>query len=223
MFVVHLRLLSLHHLALSLLPRGIFAYKAQTTIHLYEVLCGEDKHETVLQSVVAGKVTHRLHVPCLALLQLLLQRVELGIEDADVAVDVMNVFLNAVNVLLMTVNLAVYHHKIAETLLHVSLIGTQRSLLLLYLLLHGRALRLQSTNLLGAVLCLGRLLFPCIGLLLSRSLTLLCRRSLSLLHSLSLCRLMGGLLLRCLLRCRGLALLLIAGYVGGGRSRDAEH
>ena len=174
--------------------------------------------------MVAGKVTHRLHVPCLALLKLLLQRVELGIEDADVAVDVMNVFLNAVNVLLMTVNLAVYHHQIAETLLYVSLIGTQRSLLLLYLLLHGRALRLQSTNLLGAVLCLGRLLFPCIGLLLGRSLALLCRRSLSLLHCLSLCSLMGcGLLLRCLLCRRGLALLLSTGYVGGGRRWDAEH
>ena len=92
-------------------------------------------------------VSHRLHILGLTLLQLLLQCRELCVEQSDIAVDVLYVLLYAVDVLLVLVYLAVDDEQIVETLLHIRLIGTQRCLLLLYLLLHGCALALQSAYL----------------------------------------------------------------------------
>ena len=92
-------------------------------------------------------VSHRLHILGLVLLQLLLQCRKLSIEQSDIAIYMMYVLLNAVYILLMLVNLAVDDEQIVEPFFHVRLIGTQCRLLLLYLLLHGRAFRLQSANL----------------------------------------------------------------------------
>ena len=92
-------------------------------------------------------VSHRLHILSLTLLQLLLQCSKLGVEQSDIAVDMIYILLNTVNILLMLVYLAVDDEQIVEPFLPVCLIGTQCRLLLLYLLLHGRAFRLQSANL----------------------------------------------------------------------------
>lgn len=53
MLFVHLQLLRLHHLALSLLPRRVFAHEAQTAVHLGEALRREDEHQAVLHGVLS--------------------------------------------------------------------------------------------------------------------------------------------------------------------------
>ena len=53
MLLVYLQLLRLHHLALSLLPRRVFAHESQTAVHLGETLRREDEHQAVLHGVLS--------------------------------------------------------------------------------------------------------------------------------------------------------------------------
>ena len=96
--------------------------------------------------MLAGHEAHRLDVFCLALGQLFLERLELGVEQVDVAVDVGDVGLDAFYLLLAVVNLVVDDHEVFKPFLHVGLIGTQGFLLLLDVLLYLRPLALQSLD-----------------------------------------------------------------------------
>ena len=144
--LVDLCLLGLNSLALHTLVGGILACKPQTTIHLREAPRREDEEQTVLEGVLTGDVTHRLYVTRLTLVKLLLKRLELGVEDADVVVDVGDVALYVVNLLLSLPYLGVEHHEVLQTLLHVGLVGAKSLLLLSYFFLHLRALVLQTAN-----------------------------------------------------------------------------
>ena len=143
---LYLVLLGFYHLALGTLIGGILADEPQTAVHLGKVLGAEDEHQLVLYGAVAGHIPHRLYVFGLAVLQLLLERRELVLEQLYVSVDVGNVFLYSVDRLLPLVDFAVYHHQVVEPLLYVGLIGTQEALLLLYLALNARALVAESPD-----------------------------------------------------------------------------
>ena len=56
-FLLHLRSLGLHHLALHSLVGGIFAHEPHASEHLGKVLGTEDKHQLVLDGAVA------MHIP----------------------------------------------------------------------------------------------------------------------------------------------------------------
>ena len=144
--VRHLRLLGFHCLSLCLLIVGILAHETQATVHLIKVLRREDEHQLILHRAVTRHVAHRLDVFVLTVLQLCLQRVELRVEDADVAVDMMDILLNAVDVLLVLVNIAIDHHQFIQFLADISLVLLQRFLLLTNLPLNIRALALQFTD-----------------------------------------------------------------------------
>ena len=215
LLLVHLLLLGFHHFALRFLPRSVFAHEAQTAVHLGEALRREDEHEAVLHGVLSRYVAHRLHVLRLALLQLLLQCGELGVEQSDVAVEVRDVALYAVDVLLVTVDFAVEYKQVVEALLHVGSVGAQSRLLLLYLLLYARTLALQSAYLGCRVLCV--VLLCCAPLLALRSCGLLLRSG--LLFCSGCCLALRGVFLR-----SGGALLLLCVGTGShvGRGCDEE-
>ncbi len=145
-FLRHLVLFGPNRLTLRPLILGIFAHEAQTPIHLSKVLCGEDEHQSVLHRAMSSHVSHRLHISCLSVFQLQLQRGELRFQDADVAFDMLNVRLDVVDVLLPLVDLTIDGHQVLQTLGHILLVGLQRLLLFSDLLLNGRALVLQSTD-----------------------------------------------------------------------------
>ena len=144
--LVYLRLFGFQRLALRLLIRGVLTHKAQTAVHLREVMGREYEHQAVLESVASRDEAHGIDILRLALGKLTLQRAELRVEHIDVALDVGNVFLYVVYILLTLSNLAIDNHKVAQTLLHVSLIGTQSLLLLTYFLLYLQPLVLQTAN-----------------------------------------------------------------------------
>ena len=140
----NLLLLGLHQFALSTLESGIFPHKAQTAVHLTEVLGREDEHQLVLHIAVAGHVAQAFHVFLLALVQLLFQRGELCLQQVDVSFDMGYFALNTLYALLPLINLAVDDQQVAEPLLHVGLVGLEQSFLFLYFFLNLRALVLQS-------------------------------------------------------------------------------
>ena len=185
MLVVHLVLLRLYCLALSLLVGRVLAHEGQAAVHLRQTLGTKDKHQFVLYRVMARHVAHGAYILVAAVLQLLLQCLELRVEHADVAVYVLYVVLYALDVLLLLVYLAVENHQVLQAFFHVGLVLAQGLLLLLYLLLYAGALPLQSADRrigvcgrgILAVLALGRCLllaFLGSGFLLGGRLGLLC-------------------------------------------------
>ena len=146
MLVVHLTLLRLHSLTLCLLIGRILADEGEATIHLRQVLGAEDEHQLILHRMMTTHIAHSTDILVLAILQLLLQGFELSLEDADVAIDVMDVLLDALNVFLSLVYLAIQNHEVFQTLLHVSLILSQRLFLFLDFLLDGGTLPLQASD-----------------------------------------------------------------------------
>ncbi len=140
---IHLHSLCLHGLSLRALIISIFAHETQTAIHLVEILGREDKHKFVLHRAVTRHIPHRLYVLVLPVLQLCLQRVELGVENAYVAIDMVNVFLYVVYVVLALVYLAVNEHEFIELFAHVLAVLFQGFLLFSDLFLDVCSLALQ--------------------------------------------------------------------------------
>ena len=144
MLFFHLRLLGFQAFPLCALIGGIVAHKLKATVHLCKVFRREDKHDFVLYGVTARHVGHRLDVLLFALRQLRLQRLQLRLDDIYIPIQMMDVGLNAVDIFLSIVNRRVENHQILQPFLHIRLVGTQRSFLLLNLLLNLTALTFQS-------------------------------------------------------------------------------
>ena len=90
------------------------------------------------------QIAHRLDVALLALVQLLLQVVELHTEALYRHVDGIDVTTNGIDGATLVCYLMIDDHEVLQTLLHVYLIGAQTVLLLLDLLLNLLTLVLQS-------------------------------------------------------------------------------
>ena len=144
--LVHLLLLSLYSLALHLLIGRILADEGKAAIHLCQILGTEDEHQLVLNRMMTAHIAHGTDILVLAVLQLLLKRFQLCLQNADIAVNMMNILLDTVNLLLTLVYFSVQRHQVFKTFLHIRLISLQSLLLLSDLLPDRSALSLQTSD-----------------------------------------------------------------------------
>ena len=144
----------------------------------------------MVYAMLLSHVSHGFDVVCLALVKLLGEVVELGVEHTDIIVDALDVGIDGVDRLLTAVHVGTYALQVLEFLLHLCLVGTQSLFLLANILLDASLLVAQSADGLG--LCLGTRGF------------LLCS-SLFALHS---------------LRCDGFLRRLLVRLCGGKRQRE---
>ena len=109
---VHFLFLGFYGLALSALVGGIFAHETNTSVHLGQVVGTEDKHQLALGGLVAVHIAHRLDIVLLALVQLVLQLVELRNQLLYFYVKVRDVVPDGVYCAALHINLGVDDHEI---------------------------------------------------------------------------------------------------------------
>ena len=133
----------------------------------------------MVYAMLLSHIAHRLDVVCFALVELLGEVVELGVEHTDIVVDALDVGIDGVDRLLTAIHVGTDALQVFQFLLHLSLVGTQSLLLLADILLYASLLVAQSADGLG--LCLGtRGFLLCSGLFALHSLRcdgFLCRLS----------------------------------------------
>ena len=124
----------LHRLTLCLLVGCILTDKAQTTVHLGEILRTEDKHHLTLDATVTVHITHRLLEALLTLVEFMFEYLQLSLKYMDVTIQTGDIPSDGVNRTTLIGNLVVDHHQVLQTFLHVLLVGLQTTLLFLNLL-----------------------------------------------------------------------------------------
>ena len=96
--------------------------------------------------MMTAHIAHGTDILVLTVLQLLLKRFQLRLQNADIAVNMMDILLDAVNLLLALVYFSVQRHQVFKTFLHIRLIPEQSLLLFPNLLLDRSALTLQTSD-----------------------------------------------------------------------------
>ena len=142
----HLFALLLHGLALCPLVDSVFTDKAQTTVHLGEVMGTEDEHQTVLEIPVPVHVAQRVHEALLTGVEFLFQYLDVLVQFVDVALQFTDIISDGVNGLALVVDLVIDHHQVLESLLDVALVFHEFPFLLLDILLNSLAFVLQALH-----------------------------------------------------------------------------
>ena len=144
--LVDLLLFLLYLLTLCTLETGIFAHKTHAPEHLHQVVGTENEHQLTLRRTVAVHISHRLHIIRLALVQLVLQLLQLRHQHLDFHIHMTDILTDGVYRAALAFNLVVEHHQVLQPTLDILFVVAQTGFLFLDFLLYLLALVLQGLH-----------------------------------------------------------------------------